>query len=62
MSKTQAVRRPPKDLLARIAKLEREHMHLQKTGHRTFNWRPRLARVERQLSKARQELREYSDG
>lgn len=53
--------KPPKELQRRIAKLEREQAHLQSVGHRTYNWRPRVAEVERKLAKARVELRRYDD-
>ena len=55
------VSRAPESLLARIAKLEREQAHLRKVGHRTYNWRPRVADVERKLEEARRELRRYTE-
>lgn len=53
--------KPPPKLVARIAKLEREQAHLQKIGHRTYNWRPRVADIERKLAQARAELQKYTD-
>lgn len=55
-----AANKAPKELLRRVAKLERERTHLlERIGHRTYNWRPRVAKVEKQLAKLRQELARY---
>ncbi|HEX4364894.1 MAG TPA: hypothetical protein VHZ75_10125 [Solirubrobacteraceae bacterium] len=55
------MRKPPRELLERISRLERQQAHLQNIGHRTYNWRPRVADIEQKLTQARAELQKYRE-